>query len=269
MSRDISGDSIANLLFVSYYSSDDGSSKLYLFHSYSKLHLEDLAPDGIAPLHPSPPLPWFTLPIKSSSLFLSNTQHSIPAYWNSSGSTSSSQCMYYQSEEGDEGGSLCGGFWQTYFWKISPVFWKPVTLWQSHWYAKSYLGSDMWNFFSFCKASWVPATVWKCIQRTSALQNYCMLLFPACTGIWGNLCGWSNASEVKHSHRAWLVNWVYPSAIFSLRLWPCTHTHTHTHMYADTSMGALHLWHHTASFKCLSAPQNLEKTVSPHLQYCT
>lgn len=83
MSRDISGDSIANLLFVSYYSSDDGSSKLYLFHFYSKLRLEDLAPDGIAPLHPSPPLPsppWFTLPIKSSSLFLSNTQHSIPAY---------------------------------------------------------------------------------------------------------------------------------------------------------------------------------------------
>lgn len=97
-------------------------------------------------------------------------------------------------------------------------------------------------FFSFCKASWVPATVWKCIQRTSASQNYCMLPFPACTGIWGNLCGWSITSEVKHSHRAWLVNWVYPSAIFSLRLWPCTHTHTHA------SMGALHLWHHRASF---------------------
>lgn len=58
--------------------------------------------------------------------------------------------------------------------KISPVFWRPVTLWQSHWYVKSDLGSDMCN--SFSRVSWVLAELWKSIQCSSALQNYCTIV---------------------------------------------------------------------------------------------
>lgn len=251
MSHDISGDSIENLLFVSYYSSDDGSSKLYLFHFYSKLRLEDLAPDGIAPLHPSSPLPsviYVTYQIFQSLSVKYSTQHSS-LYWNSSGCTSSSQCMYYQTEEGDEGGSLCGGFWRTYFWKISPVFWKPVTLWQSHWYAKSYLGSDMWNFFfhfaRLLESQPQCGNVYSVrVHRKTIVCSH----FPPALGYEATCVG-----EVMHLRWSIAIGpdlWTeYTPRQYSLSDCDRVHTHIHTPAWARCISDITE--HH---FKCLSAP---------------
>lgn len=75
---DISENSAANLLLVLYYKSYDGYTKLYLFYSYSELHLEDLVCDRLTLLQPpaSPVrhIPWFNLPIKSSHSFLLRQQ---------------------------------------------------------------------------------------------------------------------------------------------------------------------------------------------------
>ena len=114
-------------------------------------------------------------------------KHSLPAYWNSLGSTSSLQCMYAKLKDG-MGGRL-QRFWQTYFWKISPVFWKPATLWQSHWYVKSYLGSDMWNFFSISQG-FLNQTVE--MYRPTVCEHIAKLLYAPTSSLhWdqGNLCG--------------------------------------------------------------------------------
>lgn len=126
------------------------------------------------------------------------------------------------------------GVGDLYFWKISPVFWKPVTLWQSHWYVKSDPGSDMWN--SFSKVSRVPAELWKSIQCSSALQNYCMLPFTA-------YIAYEATCVSKVIHLKWNITIGLASAkpnktlgnILSWIVTVYTHTYTHTHQRVYTT----------------------------------
>lgn len=241
MSGDISENRTANLLFVLYHTSSDGSSKRYLFHSYSKLHLQDLVADRITPL--PPPLlsteAYSMIYITYQIFHSSSVKYFNTAFWNSLCSTSSSKCMYAKVR-----GHLLSS-WQTYFCKISPVFWKTCNTLAVPLVCKVLSWFRHVELFSLSEASWVPAKLWKCIQHTSALQSYCMLQFPACIWVWGNPCGWSNGSEVKHGH--WVdfwhsspqQNWINLQAIFSLGSWP--NTHSLTCVYCT-------LLHHTASF---------------------
>lgn len=137
------------------------------------------------PSFPLRHIPWFTLPIKPSTPLPSNIQHILLAYRNSLGSTS--QCMSAKMK--GDGGVVAEVLKDLFLKNKSSVLETCNTLAITlvckvlSWFRHVEL------FFSFSKASWVTAKLWKCINCTSALQKYCMVPLQAHFGIWGNLCG--------------------------------------------------------------------------------